>query len=264
MNIIRISTTFSIAVERLGMKIYNNAIEIFGSIRHNTLTIDLKYSLGFLLMLKKVAITALVGAVALTGCATDPNTGVGKIDKTVIGSVIGAAAGYGISRGSANTSAQNNRAALIGAVLGGAGGAVLDQREKRLKAELAGTGVTVDRNADGSIALTMPGNITFPTNSYSINPSFYTTLDKVAQQLNDGKVAVVVSGYTDSTGNDAINIPLSHNRANSVQQYLISKGVPSNRINAQGYGASNPIASNSTEAGREQNRRVELSIYAVS
>ncbi|MFB2538138.1 MULTISPECIES: OmpA family protein [unclassified Acinetobacter] len=215
-------------------------------------------------MFKKLAVTALVGTVALTGCATDPNTGVGRVDKAIIGSVIGAAAGYGVSRGNANTAAQNNRAALIGAVLGGAGGAILDQREQRLKTELAGTGVSVDRNPDGSIALTMPGNITFPTNSYSINPSFYQTLDKVARQLNDGRVAVVVSGYTDSTGNDAINIPLSQNRAASVQQYLINRGVPSNRINAQGYGASNPIASNATESGREQNRRVELSIYATS
>lgn len=214
--------------------------------------------------MRALAISVLVGAVALTGCVTDPATGQTSVNKTVLGSVIGAAAGYGVSKGNANTSAQNNRAAAIGAILGGGTGYILDQREKRLKEQLQGTGVDVDRNADGSINLVMPGNVTFPTNSYQISPSFYGTLDKVAQSLNDGKVAVVVSGYTDNTGNDSINTPLSHNRANSVRQYLINKGVPSARINSQGYGSSNPVADNSTPAGREQNRRVELSIYAVS
>jgi outer membrane protein OmpA-like peptidoglycan-associated protein len=213
--------------------------------------------------MRAIAVSALIGALALTGCTTDPTTGQRDYNKTAIGAVIGAAAGYGLSRGNANSSSQNNRAALIGAALGGAGGYVLDQREKRLKEQLAGSGVSVDRNEDGSIGLVMPGNITFATNSYTINPSFYSTLDKVATTLNDGKVAVVVSGYTDNTGNDSINIPLSQNRAHSVQQYLVAKGVPSNRINAQGYGASNPISDNSTASGREKNRRVELNVYAV-
>lgn len=213
--------------------------------------------------MRALAISALIGAVALTGCTTDPTSGQKSVNKTAVGGLLGAAVGYGISKSSNNSSSQNNRAALIGAALGGAGGYVLDQREKKLKQQLEGTGVTVDRNEDGSIGLVMPGNITFATNSYTINPNFYSTLNTVAQQLNDGKVAVVVSGYTDNTGNDSINIPLSQNRAHSVQQYLVSKGVPSNRINSQGYGASNPIADNTTAAGREQNRRVELNVYAV-
>lgn len=214
--------------------------------------------------MRAFAISALIGAVALSGCTTDPTTGQRDYNKTAIGSVIGAAAGYGLSKSNANSSSQNNRGALIGAVVGGAGGYILDQREKKLKEQLAGSGVSVDRNEDGSIGLVMPGNITFATNDATINPQFYATLNKVAQQLNDGKVAVVVSGYTDSTGNDSINIPLSQRRAQSVQNYLIQQGVPSNRINAQGYGASNPIASNATADGKQQNRRVELSIYAVS
>lgn len=214
--------------------------------------------------MRLLAISVLAGAVALTGCVTDPTTGQTSINKTAVGAVLGAAAGYGISKGNANSSAQNNRAIAIGAIVGGGAGLLLDQREKKLKEQLQGTGVTVDRNDDGSINLVMPGNITFPTNSYQINSNFYSTLDKVATTLNDGKVAVVVSGYTDNTGNDNINIPLSHNRANSVAQYLKNKGVPPTRINSQGYGSNNPIADNSTPSGREQNRRVELSIYAVS
>lgn len=214
--------------------------------------------------MRAFAISALIGAVALTGCTTDPMTGQTSVNKTAVGSVLGAAAGYGISRSNANTSSQNNRAALIGAAVGGAGGYMLDQREKKLREQLAGSGVEVGRNDDGSIGLVMPGNITFATNDATINPNFYGTLNTVAQQLNDGQVAVVVSGYTDSSGNDSINIPLSQRRAQSVAQYLVGKGVPSNRINAQGYGSANPIASNATPQGKAQNRRVELNIYAVS
>lgn len=214
--------------------------------------------------MRAFAISALIGAVALTGCTTDPATGQTSVNKTAVGSVLGAAAGYGISRSNANTSSQNNRAALIGAVVGGAGGYMLDQREKKLREQLAGSGVEVGRNDDGSIGLVMPGNITFATNDATINPNFYGTLNTVAQQLNDGQVAVVVSGYTDSSGNDSINIPLSQRRAQSVAQYLVGKGVPSSRINAQGYGSANPIASNATPQGKAQNRRVEINIYAVS
>jgi outer membrane protein OmpA-like peptidoglycan-associated protein len=110
----------------------------------------------------------------------------------------------------------------------------------------------------------MPGNITFDTNKSTIKPNFYTTLNKVAQTLTeDNKSAILVTGYTDSTGNDSINIPLSQARAQAVANYLAGQGVPRTRINAQGLGASNPIASNATAEGREQNRRVEISIYAT-
>jgi outer membrane protein OmpA-like peptidoglycan-associated protein len=89
---------------------------------------------------------------------------------------------------------------------------------------MAGTGVEVNRNPDGSVGLVMPGNITFDTNSYNIKPNFYSTLNKVSQTLTeDNKSAILVTGYTDNTGNDSINIPLSKNRANAVAQYLISQ-----------------------------------------
>ena len=85
----------------------------------------------------------------------------------------------------------------------------------------------------------------------------------MAQTLaEDNKSAILVTGYTDNTGNDSINIPLSQARAQSVKNYLAGQGVSSNRIDAQGLGSSNPIASNATAAGKEQNRRVEISIYA--
>ena len=215
--------------------------------------------------MRALAISAVVGAMVLTGCqSTGNNIGGVEYDKAALGTLIGAGAGYGISKGNANTSRQNNRAAAIGAVVGGATGVYLDNKEKKLRQQMAGTGVEVNRNPDGSVGLIMPGNITFDTNKSNIKPNFYSTLNKVAQTLTeDNKSGILVTGYTDSTGNDSINIPLSQARAQSVASYLASQGVSTTRINAQGQGSANPIASNATAEGREQNRRVEISIYAI-
>ncbi|MDH1364294.1 MULTISPECIES: OmpA family protein [Acinetobacter] len=215
--------------------------------------------------MRALAISAVVGAMVLTGCqSTGNNIGGVEYDKAALGTLIGAAAGYGISKGNANTSRQNNRAAAIGAVVGGSTGVYLDNKEKKLRQQMAGTGVEVNRNPDGSVGLIMPGNITFDTNKSNIKPNFYSTLNKVAQTLTeDNKSGILVTGYTDSTGNDSINIPLSQARAQSVASYLASQGVSTTRINAQGQGSANPIASNATAEGREQNRRVEISIYAI-
>ena len=218
--------------------------------------------------MRALVISTLVGAgLVLSGCQTMSGQGndIGGVsyDKAAVGTLIGAAAGYGISKGNANSSSQNNRAAAMGAILGGASGLYLDNKEKKLRAQMAGTGVEVGRNPDGSVQLIMPGSITFDTNKSNIKPNFYGTLNKVAQTLaEDNKSAILVTGYTDNTGNDSINIPLSQARAQSVKNYLANQGVSSSRIDAQGLGSSNPIASNATAAGKEQNRRVEISIYA--
>lgn len=217
------------------------------------------------MQMRALAISAVVGAMVLSGCQTTGNNlGGFEYDKTAIGAVLGAGAGYALSKGNHNSSSQNNRALAIGALLGGAGGAYLDNKEKKLRAATAGTGIDVSRNPDGSVGLIMPGNITFDTNKSAIKPNFYATLNKVAQVLaEDNKSAILVTGYTDNTGNDSINIPLSQARAQAVASYIASQGVSTTRINAQGQGAANPIADNSTAAGREQNRRVEISVYAA-
>ena len=219
--------------------------------------------------MRALVISTLVGAgLVLSGCQTMSGQGndIGGVsyDKAALGTLIGAAAGYGVSKGINNgSSSQNNRAIAIGAILGGASGLYLDNKEKKLRQQMAGTGVEVGRNPDGSVQLIMPGSITFDTNKSNIKPNFYGTLNKVAQTLaEDNQSAILVTGYTDNTGNDSINIPLSQARAQSVKSYLASQGVSASRIDAQGYGSSNPIADNSTAAGREQNRRVEISIYA--
>ena len=207
--------------------------------------------------MRALVISTVVGAMALTGCQNM------EYDKAAIGTGIGALLGAGIAYSNADKD-KMGQAAAIGAVVGAGAGALLDRKEKRLREELQGTGVDVNRNPDGSINLVMPGAITFDTNKSNIKPNFYATLNKVAQVLTeDSQSGILVTGYTDSTGNDSINIPLSQARAQSVANYLAGQGVARTRINAQGLGSANPIADNSTAAGREQNRRVEIAVYAV-
>lgn len=195
----------------------------------------------------------------LSACATDPYTGESKVSKTAWGTGIGAAAGAGIG-----ALVGGEKGALIGAGVGavsGAGvGGYMDLQARKLRQELEGTGVRVAKNGN-NIVLIMPGNITFDTNKANIKSNFKPVLDSVAKVINEfDKTKVQVTGYTDNTGTAAINNKLSAERANSVATYLRLRGVSNARIYAAGLGSSNPIASNATAAGREQNRRVEISL----
>lgn len=193
----------------------------------------------------------------LTACATDPYTGQSKVSNTAWGTGIGALAGAGIG-----ALAGGEKGALIGAGVGaaaGAGtGAYMDVQARKLRQELLNTGVQV-QEVNGQIYLIMPGNITFDSNDANIKPGFQPVLNSIAKVINEySKTMVQVNGYTDSTGSAATNNSLSLMRANSISNYLRLKGVDANRIVSNGYGSSNPIASNATAAGREQNRRVEI------
>ena len=193
----------------------------------------------------------------LSACATDPYTGESKVAKTAWGTGIGAAAGAGIG-----ALIGGKKGALIGAGIGAAtgaaGGGYMDYQAAQLRKELTGTGVQV-KEIDGRIYLVMPGNITFDTNQAFIKQSFQPVVISISKVLKEyDKTLVQVNGYTDNTGSDAINNPLSVKRANAIADFLKIQGVAANRIIANGYGSANPIASNATAAGREQNRRVEI------
>ena len=207
--------------------------------------------------MKKTFICSLLAVSMLTACATDPYTGESKVSKTAWGTGIGALAGAGIG-----ALAGGEKGALIGAGVGaaaGAGtGAYMDVQARKLRQELLNTGVQV-QEANGQIYLIMPGNITFDSNDANIKPAFQPVLNSIAKVINEySKTMVQVNGYTDSTGSAATNNSLSLMRANSISNYLRLRGVNGNRIVSNGYGSSNPIASNATAAGREQNRRVEI------
>ena len=207
--------------------------------------------------MKKSLICSLLSVSLLSACAIDPYTGEQKVAKTAWGTGIGAAAGAGIG-----ALAGGKKGALIGAGVGalaGAGtGAYMDVQARKLREQLVGTGVQV-KELDGRIYLIMPGNITFNTNEAVIKQGFTPVLDSVALVIKEyNKTMVQVHGYTDNTGTAATNNALSLRRANAVSNYLRLRGVDGNRIITDGLGSSNPIASNATAAGREQNRRVEI------
>lgn len=208
-----------------------------------------------------IAATALMALLA--GCTTNPYTGESQAGKAGIYGGIGAATGAVIG---AATSSKKDRAkgALIGAAVGGAAGGgygyYVDTQEAKLRQTLQGTGVQVQRNGD-DLKLIMPGNITFASNSADISSSFYPILNSLVLVFKEfNKNGVNIVGHTDSTGSQALNQSLSQSRAQSVANYLTANGVPGQRISAYGAGPSQPIASNATDAGRAQNRRVEINL----
>ncbi len=219
--------------------------------------------------MRSFLITALAGAVtlgALSGCSTNPYTGEQQVSKTAwgagIGAAVGAAAGAATGDNNKDRKERALKGAAIGGVTGGGVGAYMDYQEKKLRERLQGVGVGVQKDKEtGAITLIMPGNITFATGQSAVKADFYSVLDAVADVLKEyNKTSISISGHTDSVGRDDANIKLSQDRANSVGQYLISRGVAGSRINAVGYGKSQPVADNSTENGRAQNRRVEIRI----
>ncbi len=211
-------------------------------------------------MKKFVTLCALTGLLAAC-TTTNPYTGQTQTSKAVWGTAIGAATGAATGALVAKKSGAGAIVGgLAGAAVGGGVGYYLDVQEAELRAELASTGVSVERT-DDSIRLIMPGNITFKTDSADINAGFYATLNSVAKVLNKySNSTVMVMGFTDNTGSDAYNMTLSKQRATAVAAYLQGQGVKSNRFEIMGMGPSNPIASNATAAGRQQNRRVEIKI----
>lgn len=221
-------------------------------------------------MFNKRLTTAAIcaGLLASTAaCVTDPVTGERRISKAAIGAGAGVIGGYlaGDLIGGRNDRTERILGAGIGAIAGGAIGAYMDRQERELRERTAGTGVEIDREGD-ELLLTVPSGITFPVNSYQIQPQFQSTLDQVAQTLAAYPSTLIdVYGHTDPSGGDAINLPLSRNRAQSVANYLTARGVNSTRIATQGFGSSQPLPGNynSTEAERAANRRVEIRIVPL-
>ena len=214
-------------------------------------------------------VAALAGSMLLTSCATytgqtnDPNDPNRTQRGALIGAGIGAVAGL-LSGGDA---VERRQRALVGAGVGGLAGAGIgayqDRQEAALRRELAGSGVDVIRNGD-NITLNMPGNITFAFDSSNLQPQFYPVLDNVAGTLNEYNQTVIeVAGHTDNVGSDTYNQQLAVQRANAVAGYLSSKGIMQQRMIIVGAGESRPVASNDTDSGRAQNRRVEITIVPV-
>ena len=194
----------------------------------------------------------------------DPYTGEKEVSKTTKGAAIGAGVGVAIGLITGDSSSERKRRAIQLGVAGGlAGGAVgnyMDRQEAKLRAQLQGTGVSVTRSGD-NIILNMPGNVTFQTNSADINAGFYQVLNSVAIVLKEfDKTVVDVAGHADSTGLTTRTWSCPSAGPASVSSYLAAQGVNSQRLITVGYGETRPIASNDTAEGRQQNRRVEITL----
>jgi outer membrane protein OmpA-like peptidoglycan-associated protein len=210
--------------------------------------------------MKKLRGAIVVAAVLpLAGCAgmdqtqqdTAKGAGVGAVAGAVLGGIVGG----------------SQKSAATGAVIGAAGGAIagnvwskkMQAQKEQMEAATEGTGVTVTQTEDNQLKLNVPSDISFDTNRYDIKPDFSSILDQFAASLQENPgTRVTIIGHTDSTGTDAINNPLSVNRAASTRDYLVARGVSRDRISIDGRGSLEPIASNDNPAGRAQNRRVEI------
>jgi outer membrane protein OmpA-like peptidoglycan-associated protein len=209
--------------------------------------------------MRKLAITTLTcAALIMSGCANMSETQQGTAQGAGIGAVAGAALGA-LTGGS--------KGALKGAALGGAVGAgggylwskkMQDQKAAMEKAT-AGTGVGVSQTADNRLKLDIPSDVSFDVGRSAISGKFAPVLTNFATTLNQNPVTTVtIIGHTDSSGSDAVNNPLSQNRANAARDYLVARGVGSQRIATDGRGSREPIADNASESGRAKNRRVEI------
>ena len=193
---------------------------------------------------------AVVLALALGGCANMSETQKG----TAVGAGVGAGVGALVGQG---------RGAAIGAGVGALGGYIWSSHMQKKKAEMeqatAGTGVAVTQTVDNQLKLNIPSDISFDTGRADIRPALRPILDQFASGLRDQpNTEVRIIGHTDSTGSDAVNDPLSLQRANSARDYLAARGVDARRILTAGRGSHEPIAENNTDAGRAKNRRVEI------
>jgi len=218
---------------------------------------------------QKLILAIAATTVFISGCETlDAYTREEQTSSATKGALIGAAAGAVVGLISGDDALERRQHALIGAGVGAlAGGSIgyyMDKQEAELRAELEGTGVSVTRNGD-NITLNMPGNITFATDSSDLSPAFFNVLNSVGKVLAEFEQTVVeVAGHTDSTGSDSYNQGLSERRANSVSSYLTAQGVIPQRLIVLGMGEARPIADNSSTAGRQANRRVEITMVPVT
>lgn len=204
----------------------------------------------------KFSIILLLCASVVVSCKSWSNTAKGAAGGTAGGAAVGA----GVGALAGNTA----KGAILGAVIGGAAGtaigAYMDKQARELDEELEGA--TVERVGEG-IKVTFESGILFGFDSYQLTPQAKNNIQEMAQTLKKYEdTNILVEGHTDNVGRESYNQRLSERRAEAVSDYAINLGVDPDRIRTIGYGEEQPVASNETEAGRAENRRVEVAIFA--
>ncbi|MDZ4759911.1 MAG: OmpA family protein [Alphaproteobacteria bacterium] len=213
----------------------------------------------------KTAFAMAASLLALSACATDPNSGQMIYGNTARGAAIGALGGAAVGVLAGGDDGRNAAiGAAVGAIAGGGVGVYMDKQEAELRRQTAGTDIGVIRNGN-QIELRMPADVTFAVNQANIQSQFYPALNDVATTLvGYPSTSIDIVGHADADGADAYNQDLSERRANSVKNYLVGRGVQSVRILATGRGESQPVASNTTVSGKAQNRRVQVVLTPVT
>jgi outer membrane protein OmpA-like peptidoglycan-associated protein len=212
--------------------------------------------------MKKLTTTALALTIALgaAGCAdmspTQRGTATGAGVGAGVGAILGAATGGG-----------GGGRALGGAAIGGALGAVagnvwsnhMENQKRSMEQATKGTGVQVTQTADNRLKLEIPSDISFDSGRADIKPNLRPVLDRFAATLAENQATIVtIVGHTDNTGSDAINDPLSRERASRTRDYLSARGVSPSRFSVEGRGSHEPVVANNNDANRARNRRVEI------
>lgn len=215
--------------------------------------------------MKRVLVVMSLLALVMAGCAAPANkTQQGTMVGTGVGAAVGAGLGQAIGGNTKSTLIGAGIGALVGGIAGNRIGAYMDAQEQMLRQELAAVeGANIQRNAD-TLALTFKAETLFDVNSAQLKAGAYDELFRVSKVLNQyPQTTLLIAGHTDSTGTEQYNQQLSERRAEVVKNALAGDGVNPSRIRTIGFGESKPIADNATEAGRQLNRRVEITIEPI-
>jgi outer membrane protein OmpA-like peptidoglycan-associated protein len=201
--------------------------------------------------------------VALLACAALFATGCANMGEREQGTAKGAGAGAVAGAVIGSFGGNAGKGAVIGGAVGAVAGNLWSKRMEDKRAALAkasqGTGVEVSRTDDNRLKMNIPSDVSFDVGSAAIKPEMRPVLDEIGRNL-DTNTQITIVGHTDSTGSDAVNGPLSMDRAQAVRDYLKVRGVPQQAMAVQGHGSREPVASNATDSGRAANRRVEIFI----
>jgi len=216
--------------------------------------------------MKKISISLaiiLIAGFVITSCESVKNT-----NKTQRGAAIGAVGGAvigGVLGNNLGKGGKGAMGAIIGGVVGGVAGGVIGNKMDKQAREIdnALPGADVERVGEG-IKLTLKENaVRFNVNKSTLTATAQANLDKLVPVFKEyADTNIQIFGYTDADGTDEYNLKLSQERAASVRNYLVSKGLAASRFTTTGMGEADPIATNETVDGKSQNRRVELAITA--
>ncbi|OPY89294.1 MAG: Outer membrane porin F precursor [Syntrophus sp. PtaU1.Bin208] len=214
--------------------------------------------------MRKKGIAVFLCMLLLAGCTTmesQSKTTKGAVYGTAGGAAAGAVIGQVIGRSTKGTLIGTAIGAAVGGLGGAAVGKMMDNQEKEMRGALATSEAASVSREGNLLAVTFKGDVTFDTNSAEVRPGLYSEINRVAGVLTQyPETLIQVEGHTDSVGSDDYNMDLSKRRANAVKNLLVQRGVSENRIEVIGYGKTMPVATNTTEAGRQMNRRVEIKI----